>query len=166
MKKCSKCGLEKPLSEFYTDPSKKDGHSYNCKECRKAQMRERSQRPDKAAEARERSRAWYEANKERAREYAKTQYTPENNLARALKRYGMTPYEYSLLLEAQEGKCAICGVAHGNKNGERLVIDHCHDTGAVRGLLCHSCNRGLGMLRDSAVLLQAALNYLKETQNV
>jgi hypothetical protein len=56
-------------------------------------------------------------------------------------------------------KCAICGGPP--KHGSRLHTDHCHATGVVRGLLCITCNAGLGQFRDSPDLVMAALDYLK-----
>lgn len=76
-----------------------------------------------------------------------------NRRCRARYRYGITDEELDELLELP---CAICG-----KEGE--VIDHNHATGKVRGRLCHSCNTGLGKLKDSPTLLRAAAAYL-ETQ--
>ena len=82
---------------------------------------------------------------------------------RYLKRkYGITVEQYDLILKKQGACCAICGGI--NPNGQRLAIDHDHKTGHVRGLLCSKCNRGLGKFEDSIQLLQAAINYLKETK--
>ena len=59
----------------------------------------------------------------------------------------------------QGGKCAICGTQYvlGLK---RLALDHCHETGRIRGLLCGSCNRGLGLFRDNPERLRKAIEYL------
>jgi len=65
-----------------------------------------------------------------------------------------------MLLKLQEGRCAICGEPDGLRG--RLVLDHDHETGKLRGLLCDRCNRALGMLRDSTYVLAQAINYLKE----
>ena len=66
-------------------------------------------------------------------------------------RYNLEPIHRDALAAAQEGQCAICGTAAG-----RLVIDHDHATGAVRGMLCDSCNLGLGHFRDDPSLLAEA----------
>jgi hypothetical protein len=75
------------------------------------------------------------------------------------RRYGIDADEYTRLLEAQGEVCAICGGS--NPSGHRLAVDHCHARGVVRGLLCHSCNSGLGKLRDDPDLLRLAIAYLE-----
>jgi hypothetical protein len=84
------------------------------------------------------------------------------------RRRGCTPEQYQALLEKQDGRCAICGVAEGHRSCHgtkcRLAIDHDHRTGATRGLLCNNCNRGLGRFKDSIAILESALRYLKREQ--
>lgn len=75
-------------------------------------------------------------------------------------KYAMTVDDYLEMLERQENRCAICGGV--NKTGRRLYIDHCHDTGKVRGLLCLNCNAGLGQFSDSLALLESATDYLRK----
>jgi hypothetical protein len=78
--------------------------------------------------------------------------------------YKMTLEEYDALLSAQQSGCAICGGGpHGGRSDARkkwLSVDHCHDTGRVRGLLCDNCNIGLGKFKENSALLQAAIEYL------
>ena len=57
-------------------------------------------------------------------------------------------------------KCMICGTEDPGRNCESFCIDHCHDTGQIRGLLCHSCNIGLGNFKDSIETLEKAIKYL------
>lgn len=72
--------------------------------------------------------------------------------------YGITLDEYNEMLTAQNGVCAIC---EEEQQGSRpLFVDHCHASTRVRGLLCHSCNLGLGAFRDRPELLDAAKEYL------
>lgn len=75
-----------------------------------------------------------------------------------LKTYGINYYEYRKMLDGQSGKCAICCKYVSSK---RLAVDHCHKTGAVRGLLCSACNTGLGSFRDNVDYLQKAIGYLE-----
>lgn len=76
------------------------------------------------------------------------------------RRYGMTTGQYLALLESQRYACAICELALCPERPP--VIDHNHDSGAVRGVLCLSCNVGIGHLQDSPFVLDAALAYLEE----
>jgi hypothetical protein len=68
--------------------------------------------------------------------------------------YGIDHDTFDVISATQNGRCAIC---HEEK---KLHVDHCHNTGKVRGLLCHTCNAGIGMLRESPDLLHAAVRYL------
>lgn len=87
-----------------------------------------------------------------------------HDTARLMKAYGITLKAYRQMVIDHDGKCAICGgegfeLVKGQKL--KLVIDHCHETGAVRGLLCHNCNRGIGLLQDKVQNLQSAVGYLE-----
>jgi len=73
--------------------------------------------------------------------------------------YGMSSLDYADLLQKQGGVCAICGEI--NSNGQRLGVDHTHQTGRIRGLLCSTCNRALGLLKDDAATLRRAARYLE-----
>lgn len=79
-----------------------------------------------------------------------------------LLRYGIGGEEYAQLLENQGGVCAICGSPC--PTGKDLSVDHDHGTGAIRGLLCHHCNIGLGHFKDNPALLNAAIAYLGRHQ--
>lgn len=80
------------------------------------------------------------------------------------RNYGITRDEYTALLAAQKGVCAICGGDPGTSRGGRFHVDHDHETGEVRGLLCASCNQGLGSFRDNPDYLAAAIRYLDTTR--
>jgi hypothetical protein len=77
------------------------------------------------------------------------------------KKFNITEEEYEVLLEKQNGVCAICGNKEESSTKQYLAVDHCHQTGRIRGLLCNKCNVGVGALGDSIEGLEAALNYLK-----
>lgn len=87
-----------------------------------------------------------------------------------LARFGITPEQYLEMLEAQDGLCAICERPERStdKKGwtKALAVDHDHDTGAIRGLLCANCNKGIGNLGDSVETLIAAAAYLGAAQGV
>ncbi|MBK7092444.1 MAG: endonuclease VII domain-containing protein [bacterium] len=101
--------------------------------------------------------------REKAREQANgwRKRNPEKRLANVLKTFGITVEQYYAMHESQNGVCAICG---GNSSSGRLRVDHCHSTGKVRGLLCDSCNLGLGKLGDTAKSLEKALLYLRAAE--
>lgn len=112
------------------------------------------------------SKAWRDANPERAKENrrrnyelnkeANLQYSREYNLKR---KFNLSLDEYDTLLKSQNGVCAICG----NTCTKALAVDHDHTTEKVRGLLCNNCNRGLGHFKDNQQYLQQAITYLKES---
>lgn len=90
----------------------------------------------------------------------------ENHSAR---KYGMTIEQYKEFIINHNNLCSICFKEETRKtrDGETtstLCVDHCHDTGRVRGLVCHNCNNGLGRFFDSIELLQSAIDYLKKHQ--
>lgn len=70
---------------------------------------------------------------------------------------GVSVEQIEIWLARQGGRCAIC---RGNNGGRRLYVDHCHATGKGRGLLCSTCNTGLGLFKDDPLVLQAAIEYL------
>jgi hypothetical protein len=82
---------------------------------------------------------------------------PIDHKAKHLKhRYGITMADYERMYEEQEGVCAVCQTAEAN------VVDHNHETGEVRGLLCNPCNRALGYLKDKPINAIRAFHYLTE----
>lgn len=135
MKTCSDCLTEKPESEFARN------RGYLAKRCK----------PCYAA-------------------YVKTlpSYNPVARRRSKFKaRYGITVDEYDGMHERQQGLCAICGNSEPNvdkRTGEpmRLSVDHDHETGRVRGLLCQKCNRALGLLDDDVDRLKWAIDYLQK----
>ena len=74
-----------------------------------------------------------------------------------LRVYKLSPDIYEAMRLSQQGKCAICKLEK-----KRLVVDHCHNTGRVRSLLCTTCNAGLGQFKDSTSLLEASIKYLNQ----
>jgi Recombination endonuclease VII len=87
----------------------------------------------------------------------------EANRRANLRRYGITPEEYEAKLQAQNGRCMICGKPprlDGVRAHSRLHQDHDHVTGANRDLLCSNCNSGLGYFQDDPELLSVAADYI------
>jgi hypothetical protein len=90
----------------------------------------------------------------------KANYDPQKSRAKNLKnRFGLSLEEYDFMLEQQGDCCAICGTDSPGSHG-RFVVDHNHTTNEVRGLLCWSCNVGIGHLQDNPQILLSAFNYL------
>ena len=110
-------------------------------------------------------RAWRLANLERHKQAtaAWRAANPEKvrlgKRANRLAAYGLTIGSFGLLLKEQEYSCAICYMPLGP--GHNTAVDHDHDTGVVRGLLCRSCNTGIGHLRDNAEVCRRAALYLQ-----
>ena len=108
-----------------------------------------------------RTKAYQKAHPERVREYARK--SREKNrlmleLSRLRKKYGINHWELVEMLRKCERRCEICRSDLLIKNV--MVVDHCHKTGRVRGLLCRKCNSGIGLLRDDLALVKSAVEYL------
>jgi len=136
-KTCKVCLVVKPIHEFNPTIRRHRGERNKCKNCW----------ADYCRDARYKSNGAY-----LEREY-------NSKLERS---YGITRTNYDYLLEVQNGVCAICGLKDGDKTRyQRLSVDHCHDTGRIRGLLCNNCNRCLGLAKDDAKLLGKMKQYLE-----
>lgn len=86
---------------------------------------------------------------------------PDKRKAQRLKVHGLDLSDFQDMLIAQNGRCAICGYSDMSNPNVFPLVDHCHKTGKVRGLLCMGCNQGLGKFRDDAGALMAAAVYVK-----
>lgn len=87
------------------------------------------------------------------------------------KNYNITSEDYAAILQRQVGVCAICRREPFEIDGRtgrlrQLAVDHDHETGKVRGLLCGSCNRGVGYLQDDPELLRSAISYLTQSASI
>jgi len=138
-----------------------DGHRWDCIQCNLAAKKARTALSPQAN--RDRVRRWQLENAERYRakqlEYAASGRKQIVDRKSHLKRkYGMTLEGYDRMFEAQNGVCAIC--LEVRPDDRTLHVDHDHETGVIRGLLCFRCNNALGDLREDVDLFQAAANYL------
>jgi hypothetical protein len=158
VKTCTKCGETKPLTEFYAAATTRDGLRGDCKACFKT-----------------RAAGWYQKNREhvinrvkkwqrenpdrvvatRQRRIRDPRRDREQHLQR---RFGISLDDYAELFEAQGGGCAICG--RPPADGKSLHVDHQHESGTVRGLLCFTCNGALGMLNEDEEVLARAFDYV------
>ena len=99
----------------------------------------------------EQSRQWHTANPEKVRAYR----------LKASPVHGVSRPEADAMIEAQGGLCAICGhPPRGKGHCGRLHVDHCHETGKIRAMLCNNCNHALGHMKDDPIRLRAAIKYL------
>ena len=121
--------------------------------------------PDALARRRETTRKWKERNREHVVAYMKDYNRTHSRERSMVSRYGITVADFDQMLDAQGGICAICGT----NNPSRWCVDHdhtCCDTvktcgRCVRKILCHECNVGIGLLKESPTILAAAIEYLK-----
>lgn len=133
MKQCKHCGCK--ITDHYK------GKPWSCKPCVRAKAKE-----------------WRDANPDKCSSYGKKKhdlhYHTREKWRQIEKKYGITQAEYTALLTAQGGHCAICPAT------EKLVVEHNHATGEVRGIVCRSCNTALGMSGDSPSRLLGLAQYL------
>ncbi len=135
---CSVCSLNKSSEDFYKHKKSKDGLQSYCKVCSNKKIQEyKEKNPDKI-------------QKIKAKHMRK-------------RRYGIEEEAYQQLLQNQNGKCAICNLAC--VSGRNLAVDHNHQSGVVRGLLCSNCNTSLGGFQDNKELLYKAIKYLETYEN-
>ena len=135
-KKCTKCQNVKSLENFAVRKRRKSGFASWCSEC---------------------------LNEWRRKDKIKTKNKYQDyEFARGLKRfYGLTVHQYESMLLKQNGCCDCCGI-HESKFKRRLHVDHDHETGKIRALLCTECNPGLGYFKHSIERLELAVQYLKK----
>ena len=140
---CKKCGEPKA---WVKDASSVRGYRFKCVPCRKATC----------------AANYYSRSPEERKEIYLKNYDPEKQRRIMLKsKFGITLEQWDEIYERQGGVCWMCGHdGKGIHKWNRLMVDHCHSTGEVRGLLCHHCNAGLGHFKDDPLLLQRAMDYL------
>ena len=162
MKKCTHCKIEKPLSDFYPVANGVKGVRPRCKECMTLLEREKYTSDEEFRNRKLNMQAikMREDADFRARHRALNR---KNHLKRA---YGLTQESFDDMLHAQGGGCAICGAKQiAGEQGTRMVVDHCHLTNQIRGILCDLCNTALGKFEDNVGLLKNAINYLSKAKN-
>jgi hypothetical protein len=160
-KHCRICGELRPLTDFHRASTARDGHRGECKDCFREISRARYKANPDAAK--ERARLWQQENPERHRANQRARRQRPEVKAREReghlrRKFQLTAEQYEEMLSAQRGVCAICG--REPKPGKALHVDHNHETGAVRGLVCFSCNSALGNLHEDEQRISALLTYL------
>lgn len=141
---CTKCGVQKHETKFVLDRQRGRRKS-RCLACTSAAAKEwRKRNP----------------NYEKQRYQADKIGTRERHLVR---KYKVTLADYGQMLKQQNGCCAICQASESSQHKGVFHVDHCHKTGAVRGLLCRGCNHLLGHVKDNREVLRTAISYLHQT---
>lgn len=135
MKKCTKCGEQKPLSEFYKQKITIDGLAYKCKSCSNSDISH-----------------WKRNNPEKHKIHQKRKDLKS--------KYNISLEQFKSMVTAQNNTCAICNIKF--KNQRSTHVDHCHKTGMIRSLLCNHCNVLLGMAKESINILKSAQKYLEK----
>lgn len=153
MKRCAFCLEEKSKENFHKKAKALDGLHPYCKVCTATKNK------SWYVENKERHAAtcasWYSKNKEKANKSG-TDWHYRNN-------YGISYEDFILLAGKQQNKCAICSttLVFSGRGTNRAVMDHCHTTGNIRGVLCSSCNQGIGLLREDIDILKGSILYLE-----
>jgi hypothetical protein len=133
VKSCSRCNQIKEYTEFGVDNGAKDKHYYLCLECNREYQNSRGGSRTPTARRAEHFRLTYK----------------------------ITLEDYQEMFDEQGGRCAICGTAEPGGRYKVFNVDHNHDTGDVRGLLCGQCNTALGLFKDDSSILLSAIRYLE-----
>lgn len=132
---CKTCGLEFNSTDFYTSPKSQKQY---CKKCWGVYHR-----------------AWSAKKKVSDPDYDKVKARRHR-----WKSIGVTEEQYAKLISECDGVCSICGSKEGAEDGRILCVDHCHESGNVRGILCRSCNLMIANAKDSPDILEKAAAYL------
>jgi hypothetical protein len=147
---CTKCGEIKDESSFRVRTNLKRGYQSWCKECENISNRKKYiPKPPKPK-----------------KEIDGDKVKLESKIRLLKYRYNLSYDDYLKFYEEQGGKCKICGESKELGTCKGLVIDHCHTTNKVRGLLCGNCNSGLGKFMDNVELLNNAVLYIKQYNSI
>lgn len=154
-KKCTGCGQIKPETDFY---QQRNALRSQCKSCYSIYNKEyRIKHHDKALEYSRTQGCGWERNNSRERWKISDRDKHSKYLFRT---YGINIEKYEAIFRTQGNVCAICKQPCNRSTTDRLCVDHDHQSGIVRGLLCFQCNVGLGKFKDNANILRAAADYL------
>lgn len=138
-KLCPRCETEKPRDAFTRSNTRKTGLQVYCRACESEKRKEIRKKYPERAKARD----------------LRTDL---------MRNYGISVDQYEKMRSDQNGCCACCG-KHETEFQRRLNVDHDHNTGAIRALLCNECNPGIGYFQDSFERLEMAIRYLKKFKN-
>lgn len=137
---CKKCKRDLDSSLFYKHKTNLSGLSGHCKDCSS------------------------KTNKARKKAVRSSLSIQERRDIELKRKYDCSIEQYDLMFLNQEGRCLICN-KHQSELNEILCVDHSHSSNKIRGLLCSSCNKGLGFFKDNPALLSNAIAYLARTDD-
>ena len=156
-KNCTDCGDYLPLSKFRKDKHRVDGRMNKCANCKaKEEKRNSIKNPEirkRINDKRVDNRKKYYSDEDRKLKYRNAQL---------IKAFNITLDQYNQILVSQDNVCYICRRDETSVRNRSLAVDHNHQTGKIRGLLCSNCNRALGLFKDNKNLLLAAAKYLED----
>lgn len=175
---CMTCNKELPKLEFNIKRTTKDGLQYNCKDCfEKEQIIRRKKLKNRNISALDLSgkkiccsckkeydkiNFWKDLSVSDGLDYKCKYCASKDAWILKLKKYNLTQELYNKLLNKQENKCPICKKTFSSNL--KPVIDHCHESGKVRGLLCSNCNTALGLLFEKEYNFLEAISYLNKNR--
>lgn len=151
--RCPRCGLHLSPDRFYKSTGRRPyGLSSSCKKCERVRL-------DKISSDFRKGERLEDPEKRQARLIR----SMKNNLKR---KFGIDLEQYWDMVNAAKGVCEICGkvesqIHHATGEAQNLSVDHDETTGKIRGILCSTCNRGIGFLQHDKQILQAAIKYLE-----
>lgn len=140
-RKCTRCQESRPLTEFHKNSQSRDGISNICKTCR--------------------SLRYKEVDYPKRRSLVNTSDYRSVKSAKYRRLYGISIEDAEHLLHEQGNCCAICRL-NVEASTHPFCVDHDHESGAIRGVLCRDCNLALGMFKDDPIKISNALNYLSK----
>ncbi|WP_416976619.1 endonuclease VII domain-containing protein [Streptomyces sp. T028] len=172
-KKCSSCQKSLPVGAFASNSSRPDGLQANCRECAAEYYRRRREAQGKTVRVKVpvprghkrcpqceqvKPHSEWERNKSSSdgwSSYCRECRAERNRISYFQRKYGLSPAELDAMVAEQHGVCCICLAAPAEH------VDHCHETGRVRGVLCFSCNAALGQFKDRPDAIRRAAAYVE-----
>ncbi|MEH0442944.1 MULTISPECIES: endonuclease VII domain-containing protein [unclassified Streptomyces] len=173
VEKCSACQRSRPVGAFASNGSRPDGLQANCRECAAEHYRRRREAQGKTVRVRVpvprghkrcpqceqvKPHAEWERDKSSSdgwSSYCRSCRAERNRVSYFQRKYGLSPAELDAMVAEQQGICCICLAAPAEH------VDHCHNTGRVRGVLCFSCNAALGQFKDRPDAIRRAAAYVE-----
>lgn len=168
MKICTKCKQEKLFSAFLKNRTCKDGYQTQCRSCMQDFTDQWRHTPKGKRYAQGYSKEYYKTNKQKISERRKAYNKTPRGKKAALRRYLRNKYNITLefyldLRNSQGARCAICDKQEPlDETAKILCLDHNHETGQIRELICLHCNTAIGFAKENTATLQAMIQYIEK----